>query len=297
MMTFSPDAEGQRPLPQLLLGFACLGLLSACQIKKSDDTSPQGRNASSAAIEPSQIRPPLTLAPLGRAAILRAVSAATDAAASGQPYPAANRELMDRTFELHLPFACDGTATGTWGDVEVDPIREVLRINVKPERWDAGSPVGMAAPDQIFDAIEGFWIERPWTMSDSCPKPIASATTNSATIASSSASMPAADEPKSIPENSQTVALAQFFAPETSRTLQRKNRPYTFTGKSLAGQSVSSGAYRLKLTGRIVGFIDGQPIHCTVADVSRAPLCVVAVEFIEVSIENGDADNILATWK
>lgn len=249
-------------------------VLPACKREQVADDEPRVI-ASASVPQPAPAAPPsLRLLPVTRADLLGAVAAAADATAAGKALPEANRQLASRTFELHLPFGCNAGL-----DSSFDAGRAVLRVTARPERWGKDSPVGKAAGAQPVDAIEGFWIDRPWTTADTCPPEAASAPSKPS-------------EPVVAP---QTVAIAQFFAPEASRTAQRKDRPYTYTGKVKPGDDVPE-AIRLRLSGRITGFSDGQPVHCVQANPTERPTCVVAVELTGVAFEAGTSAEVLADW-
>lgn len=61
-------------------------------------------------------------------------------------------------------------------------------------------------------------------------------------------------------------------------------------------EGVEPKGFRLKLTGRLHGFGDGQPIRCIIEQASRPPICVAAVEFTEVVLESNVTGEELARW-
>ena len=258
-----------------------IALLSGCQRNAPADDTPQDAPSASVSEAPAVVPPSLALLPASRGDLLTAVAAAADATASGRPLPQANLRLTSRSFELRLPFGCDAGIDGRWGQVTLDTERAVLRVRVSPERWNKDSPIAATAGSQPVDAIEGFWIERPWTTSETCPSQVAPAAAQ-------------LSEPATVPRQ-QTVAIAQFFAPDASRTSQRKDRPYTYTGKVKPEDQVS-GPMHLRLTGRIAGFGDGQPVHCVQSGPAERPTCVLAVELTGVAFEAGTSGEVLAEW-
>ncbi|KQX26183.1 hypothetical protein ASD39_02805 [Sphingomonas sp. Root50] len=224
---------------------------------------------------------PISSGPIDRAGLLAAVSAAADATASGSPPPPQNAELVGRAFTLRLPFGCDGPISEGeifWAGWTYDPKTKALKLIAHPERWDAENWVRKLAGDTAFEAVEGFWIPRPWTVSEACPVRDGAGGVSDPTDVSVR----------------QTVALAQFFLPETPRNLRRGKRPYAFTMRQEAEALPSD--FRLRLNGRIVAFADGQPIHCRNEVPAEHPICVINVEFTQVAFEDAQAKT-LTEWR
>src|SRR3546814_20816561 len=72
-----------------------------------------------------------------------------------------------------------------------------------------------------------------------------------------------AGPPPPVPVESQTVGIAQFFAPEGRRTLRRGTRPYFATGKARPGTPPTQPqGDRLVLSGRLTRHPDRQPVPC-----------------------------------
>ena len=266
---------------------AALLLISGCQDRAKTAPEPTGtpgsRDAQSAG-SPGVIT---ELAPLRRAELLVAVNAAASEIAAGNPLPKSNLGLTNRTFELRLPIGCSDGLTGTWGEWRFDPASRVLRVNVRRQNWTDDPAFRDLAPQGSFDAIEGFWIERPWTTSEKCPPAVG------APLAGESAPT---KEPRAETPSQQTLALAQYFSPEAPRTLRRGSRPYAHTSKLPESAQGRTLDLRIKLVGRISGFSDGQPVHCRVAATTQRPVCAVAVQFSEVVLEDGETGDRLAEW-
>lgn len=265
-------------------------LVAACQ--REPDPTPNETAAVEPKPAPSKIPPIRPVAPLGRAELLAAVAAAADEAAAGNPLPDANLQLTNRTFELRLPFGCADGISGRWGEWRIDPKTHVLKISVRPQLWGDDPTFQSLASDMTYDAAEGFWIERPWTRSEQCPPapPTTAATTE----------VPPGEEPPvapPAPEPVRTFALVQYFSPDAPRTLRRGSRPYSYTAKVPEVQGAAPRKFHLKLTGRISGFADGQPIHCVVTEPIAPPVCAAAVEFTQVVLEDADTGDSLAEWK
>lgn len=257
-----------------------LALLTACESQPSVPANDSG-GANVAHITQPAPSPvlPAPLRALDRAQLLEAVRLAADAAAAGSAPPERNRELPGRGFELRLPFGCPAGPEGAehWANATLDIQRRTLRLSVRPPLSKADTWLAELVTDQVFDAAEGFWIERPWTGSEACPPPLPSA--------------PQAPEEAARP----TVAVTQFFAPDAPRTLQRGGRPYTITRKLNVGET-TEGGFRVVLAGRIAAFADGNPVRCRVESNAFRPICVVAVEFTRVAVERTSDGFMLATW-
>lgn len=248
--------------------------------------------AAAQAPEPPMSQPPqvATVAPVGRAELLAAVAAAADEVAGGNPLPKANLELIDRTFELRLPFGCSGGISADWGEWSLDPKTRVLRISVRPQVWGNDLTIKALAAGVTYDAAEGFWIARPWTRSEKCPPSVSSGSARVSPVGNQTPA--AAHEAPPM----RTFAIVQYFSPDAPRTLRRGSRPYSYTGKVPEAETAGTMGFRLKLTGRIRGFGDGQPIHCVVTTPSGPPTCAAAVEFTQVVLEDADTDKSLAEW-
>lgn len=238
----------------------------------------------------AQLPPVATVAPIGRAELLAAAGAAADEVAGGNALPKANLDLVDRTFELRLPFGCGGAIHAVWGEWSIDPKTRVLRISVHPQVWGDDPTIKTLAAGATYDAAEGFWIARPWTRSENCPSSVSA---GAAPVSAAGNQVPDA-APDAPPIH--TFAIVQYFSPDAPRTLRRGSRPYSYTGKVPEAGALGTKGFRLKLTGRIRGFGDGQPIHCVVITPSRPPVCAAAVEFMQVVLEDTATGESLTEW-
>jgi hypothetical protein len=225
---------------------------------------------------------PLPEPTLNRQQLLRAFSAAADAVAGNQPLPEDNASLVGKSFAVRLPFGCSGPmAEGTkdWAGWSYNPKTKALKLMARPEIWDAAPWVRQLAGQLPFDAAEGFWIRRPWTSSQACPaNPSLEATgSNSGAIRN-------------------TVGIVQFFSPESPRMIRRGSRPYAITVKSDVEIAADPRDYGLLISGRIAGFLDGQPIHCINEAANLVPVCLIAVEFNRIAFEDLANGGILSEW-
>ena len=154
-------------------------------------------------------------------------------------------------------------------------------LKMGPGDW-AGSALiagGADAPD--WEAVEGFWIPRPWLGSESCPNvrsdPLQTAQADAAP---------------------QTVGLAAIFEAGGSRIGQRNGRAYTFTVRPEGGAALKPPAqgYRLVLEGRIASYPDGRAIRCRATGPDQRPVCVVAAKLDRVAFETSES-KMLSEWR
>ncbi len=234
-------------------------------------------------IPPVQPTEAPALAALGRADLIAAFAHASDAIAAGQPLPDSNRQLAGRTFSLKLPFGCSGEADKehpAWAGWTFDRNRQALKLSAAPERWTNADWVNSISQGMPHEAVEGFWVERPWTSSEACPGG------KSATYAD-----------LAISTERQTFGIAQFFAPDSPRTFQRGSRPYAHTIRVREPAEIEGRAYQLAVEGRVKAFPDGQPIHCVEDSPDRRPVCLMAVELARVSFEDPRDGSVLVEWQ
>src|SRR5699024_1393178 len=97
------------------------------------------------------------------------------------------------------------------------------------------------------EAIEGFWIRRPWTSSEDCPvggnRPTALGV-----------------EPVMLP--GQTLALGQIFFADGARRGRRNDAPYETSVRVPENELDASEGFRLRIRGRIVRTRGIGPIQC-----------------------------------
>lgn len=189
-------------------------------------------------------------------------------------------DLAGREFVIALPLACPGAELGerqaglTWS---YDAQEERLRLRAEPNIGLETSPVTVAAGEH--EAVEGFWIPRPWTDSEDCP-PRQDATAS-----------PGTQPPPSAP----SIGLAQFFTAADSRTRQRAGRPYETVERIEAEQLSSEQGFRLVIAGRVAAA--GGTIVCHSLRPDIRPSCLIAVEIDRVSFLIPNTGTTLASWE
>jgi hypothetical protein len=220
---------------------------------------------------------------LGRADLIEAAEGAADDYASGHAAPTGKDPLVGRSFRLLIPFGCSGPQSdpGTLqAFYDYDPVAKTLKITARPGEW-ASLPLFGAMTGGKVEAVEGFWVSRPWTTSEACP--------------------PARTGPPPVtptPPAAQTIGLARLFDKDGSRVLRRDGRPYEVVRKVKDGDTqLVNHPYRLVLEGRVTGYGDGRALHCWSESVDHRPICLYAVEFDQVAIEDAATAETVADWK
>ena len=276
---------------------AAAALLGACTDQSGESNDATANGAANAVTLPTL---PVVAAPLDRAALLGAVTQAASAAAGGVDDGQAQRELDGRQFELRLRFGCSGPTeladekALSW---RFDEAKRTVRLRAAPDiSLKEALPAEIAA--DAFEAIEGFWVPRPWLLQSGCPVvPKASAET----APKDGAPEPIAPEtPSAAGEDPASalhlVGIAQFFSDTDSRTVRRGGRPYQATKALAEGQAPSAQGYDLVLSGRLKRLPGGRVIACRVEQADRPPQCLVSADFDRVWIERPDSRETIAEW-
>lgn len=269
-MPWNRDRRGGLPL-------LCAALvLAACSPGKEKTVAPAPAPVAEPASAPEPPQASATL--VERAELLDAVRAAAASYAAHTPPPADVTALAGRRFVLRLPFGCfgplfEGESVGYAYDAE----KQTLRIRARPQVWTDAPWARELVGSADTEAIEGFWIRRPWLQAESCPP--------------TDAAQPVAGAPT--PE---TVGLAQVFEKGGSRLLPRGGRAYEVTRKVEAADAPRGGNYRLVVQGRVSPPDNRPPVVCRSDHPDQRPLCLVRVEIDRVAFET-TAGEVLAEWK
>lgn len=214
-----------------------------------------------------------------RAEILTAVGQAASAFTAGLAQPKAVVDLAGRRFSLRLPFGCLGPQTTGAARYEYDTGKNSLKLTARAETWTKVEAIRDLVGTPQTEAIEGFWIPRPWILADACP-------------AMRPQPVPVGAPPPAAAPLAPTVGVVSTFEAGDSRLQQRGTRPYEVVRKAEAPPSES---FRLTLEGRIVDDAGG-PVVCRSDDPDRPPLCLVRVELDRVAIE-GAAGEVFGEWR
>ena len=226
--------------------------------------------------------------------MLQAVAIAASATALGQDDINAQRGLDGKRFDVRIRFGCTTVVAAPF-NVRFGEEDRTLRVRAAPD-MTLKDPAVAPLSSQSIEAVEGFWLRKPWLLQDGCPvmsnpqrttetKPAVSQTPR---VVTGNAARPAV--------YSQRVGIAQFFTEADSRTSRREARPYDLSKVLAENEAPSPVGYNLVLSGRLRRLPDGRVISCRVADVDAPPECVVSAEFDRVRIENPGTRNILGEW-
>lgn len=224
---------------------------------------------------------PLPPPPLTRADLLDMVDQAAAAHAAGET-PQGQRALSGRTFRVKIPFGCfgpreAGSEAAAWWEY-ADEGRSI-RVSARPEIWTESAFVAQLGGGP-YEAVEGFWIPRPWMTADTCP-PIRVD--------------PLGGTP---PVSPQTVGLAAFFEAGGSRVNQRRERPWQATLRAEEGQALERPqGFHLIVEGRLEAFADGRPVRCQSAGPDQRPLCVIRIRREYVALAPIGSDTVLQEWR
>jgi hypothetical protein len=228
--------------------------------------------------------PPLPVAesPMDRSAVLTAVAKAASASALGRDDGAEQRPLDGKRFEVRIRFGCATTTQPTKEPVGPFNVRfnsedRTLRLRAAPDLTLGEPQIATLAGEQV-EAVEGFWMRRPWLLADGCP---------AGTADQQSGESPVSD---------QRVGLAQFFTATDSRTMRRDNRAYEATKVLAADEAPSRQGYNLVLSGRLRQLPQRRVILCRPRGPGAPPECVVSAQFDRVWIEDPSSKAILAEW-
>lgn len=299
-----------RSMPRLSLTFlvAAAAGLAACQ------QQPEAENA--AADEPVLNLPsvPKPSPPVDRASLLYAVAEAASATAAGMDMPESVRSLDGRQFEIRIRFGCRGPATdleSRWLGWSFDAEGKRIRVRAMPT-ISADEPLVEGIGDGRIEAVEGFWVPRPWLLVSVCPagaavqRPPAESQAGDELAEDEESRQrpaegetpeePAADPVEESVPTAPRVGIAQFFTVDDPRTRRRGNRAYQAAHTLQEGEALSSQGYNLVLSGRLRALPERGVIHCSAKGSDSPPECIVSAEFLRVWIEKPDTKEVIAEW-
>ena len=230
---------------------------------------------------------------LSRGDIIAIANAAADAASSGTRLAEGASAAEGSRFAVDLPFGCDGPVSEDSREAfqwRYDAKSSSLRVSVAPAVFDASewldepsSSGGIAISSATRnEAVEGFWIARPWSSRGTCESGLP-------TVA------PLGIDAVTLP--GQTLGLAEIFTDEGARSARRGGKLYESVRRMDEADLKIDQGLRVRLSGRIARFPDGSTVRCRQpAGKDQRPVCLVAVSFDDVAIENPSTKETIATW-
>lgn len=271
------------PVRLLLSGMLAV-MLAACE-------QPEPENAEEPNPTPSPSVAnslPAVMPGLSRADLITAMNQAASDYAGGIVRDGTD-PLVGRTFSVSAAFGCGGPVTASmeleglpglpraaWG-----PERQTIELQMTPADWADSALIAGALDESQWEAVEGFWLPRPWFTSERCPL--------------------ARDDllnPVGAAASAQTMGIAAIFEEGGSRIGRRNGRPYSFTVRSEGDAPLAASAqgYRLVLEGRTVAFADGRAVRCQASSAESRPVCVVATRLDRVAFEEANG-TLLVEWR
>ena len=240
--------------------------------------------------------------PLDRQALLIAVLRAASAAATGATDAAAQRALDGKRFELRLRFGCPAAGLKQPETVEArgKDDQPSVRLSARPDVSLDDPLIGAVTDVSAFEAVEGFWIKRPWMLTPACPR--ATPTTLAGDRkgeAEAKRDPEPADEQKPVAaadEALQGIAIVQLFTPTDTRAGRRSSRPFEAVVAARDAGDIGQTGFDLVLAGRLRALPSGQVIACRAADPASAPDCLVSADFDQARMVHPDTRAIFASW-
>lgn len=283
----SPGApvRKRRLIAPLVIAVIVAGLLIAAALGMF------GRKPSPQPTEPEPAPPaevvtpltPLTPPVLTRADLIQGARAAAAGYSAGEPAAEGADAMVRRTFRIRLPFGCAGPRTGPGSDqawFEQDVERGTVKLTARSVDLTT-LPMIRALPEaDSIEKAEGFWIPRPWALTETCPP-----RREAAAVA-----QPAAPA-------SQSLGLVRLSDASASRVPRRDGRPYEFVQKDPTN-ALAAGArgYRLMIEGQIATFPDGRSVRCWSETPDHQPICLYAVTFERIAFEDASGA-VMAEWR
>lgn len=270
--------------PSVVAQAASMILLAACQ-RDEPSTDPVSGVAPAAAPVVAVAPPPA----LDRVALLQAMDREASAYAAGKDDHDAS--LVGRRFVVRQAFGCavagtapsemSGGGAAFWGWADEG---RSLRLNLTPADWKDSPLVADGA--EAWEAVEGFWLPRPWLRTGGCPRIPGGYAEVSDTANASKSSSP------------QTAGLASVYDKGGSRLGRRNGRAYAFTLRGQADRPPAAplGGFTLVLEGRMAAFVDGRAIRCSASGPDQRPVCIAAVQLDRVAFETAEG-HTLSEWR
>jgi hypothetical protein len=284
----SQQRDVRRSRPDLhTAALALLGLtLAACEQQPPDP--PANVQSEVATTEPRKLPAPVPVPALSRGDLVAAAEQATSAYVEGRRLEGSDA-LVGRSFAIRIAFGCSGPATSAASDGEPSgiaswspgPDGKTIELSMTPGDWTGSALIASGTDAPAWEAVEGFWIPRPWLASEACPAvkgdPLQSGVIGAAP---------------------QTLGLAAIFEEGGSRIGRRNGRAYAFTIRADGDTPLTPprDGYRLALAGRIASFPDARAIRCRAAGPDQRPVCVVAAKLDRVAFENAEGET-LSEWR
>jgi len=274
----TPDRKFALIAP-IVIGLAAIGVVIALLLRPDPVPPAKVEPPPATAPSPPSVSAPPKVTSATRADLIADADLAASAFAAGAAAPPS--KLLGERFALRLAFGCGGPAPDPGplqAFYQLDPATRTVRLVARPATW-TDLPLVRAAPTPpATEAVEGFWIPRPWLRTDACPR-------------RREVAPPATPTPVEAP----SLGVAIFHGAEASRAQRRGERPYEHVIKLSADSDGQGLSFVLLLEGRVAGFSDRAAVHCWGESVDHRPVCLYAVEIDRVAFEDAKGA-VLAQW-
>ncbi|MBX3481813.1 MAG: hypothetical protein KF842_15585 [Caulobacter sp.] len=246
---------------------------------------------------PSPILPPAQDPALDRAALIAMAASAASAYGAGAP-PPDQSGMVGQAFQVAIGFDCAGADL----TASRDPRLKRVKLTARLQNWSKTSLVKGLAP-AVYDQVEGFWLPRPWIRPEACrttPLPVlaAASAVDGLTAGPRGKDASTPDAPPASPPPRQTLGLASFFAPGSSRVPQRGGKPYETVQKLTPELEAADNAdLSMVVIGRIGQATEGRPVVCWSETPERRPVCLIAVEIDRVEFRLAGVEKPIAEWR
>ncbi|MGH6707220.1 MAG: hypothetical protein ACREB1_10475 [Sphingomicrobium sp.] len=223
---------------------------------------------------------PLPVPAMDRAAFLGAVSQAASAHTAGTHDRKAQAGLDGRRFAIRLRFGCAGPASPGSSEPlrwSAGKDRTSFEVSATPDLSLDSEPLA-GSLDETIETVEGFWLARPWMLSDACPR------------ISAQPDPGAAERPP-------LVGIAQYFTSDDSRVGQRAGRSYVNVEKIASPDELPKSGLVLLIEGRLRSWPGGKVIRCWGPGTGSPPQCVAAAHVDRAAFERPEDGAVLAEWR
>ena len=233
--------------------------------------------------------------PLSRRELLLAAAEATSDFAAGMDDTERQRELDGRPFSLAIRF-CEGDTDEALFRSSFDEESRVVRLEVRPD-IDASSPLIQQLKERAIEAVEGFWIRKPWLLEPACPTMAPAGPTTeppNAEVGGEPSTETMQEQAEGRPQWVPRIGIAEFHDQTSDRSARRGNRPYEVTKRLPEGARM--GPVDMVIQGRLRALTTGKVIVCTGGSASMPPSCIISARVDAVSLRQTGGD-VLGEWR
>lgn len=264
--------------------------------------------------EPNGLIPQIpTETTMDRAAILTAVATAASDYAAAIDDQRAQASLEGKRFEFRIPFGCPSDISILMSQLKlaIRPNGKAFEVSAAPDitineimPFFPPPAVPVEGPDNAvaanisaaakpaIEVAEGFWIPRPWMLTDKCPAGLPSPVPEGEEDEK--------DADKSVPtgpaQPAPTVGIVQYYGPNDSRVGFRSGKPLSKIETIGALNGAPADGATLVLEGRLRHWPNGKVIQCRWDAAAGPPQCLISATIDHISIVRADTGKTIAEW-